>query len=393
MHVGNAVVGAEVNQNNDAQRQQELAYLKSMAFQGIVPNEPQPQEITQQEPQSTETVVQSLPTPTANDTEVIDIDVFLKDTFGFENIDAAKNAFLEYNQLKTATPQPQFSNEESKLMYDYIANNKEDDLYKKLEARQKIKNVENLNDQDKLKLYIRLQNPLFDDELINDEYNSLYTVSEDKFKNDLDEIDSLALRKEKLRAQQRIMNDVEKANDYFGQYKSKIEFQPLQQEQKIDENYSAYQSRMENDITEYKNNIEPAINNLRQDELAMQLKIEDTQNQMDFNLSIEVTPEDFQQAKADALDLEKYLNDSIYKDNKFIAANYGKMMLVSRNFDKYARSIARQAVMAERKRVTTTNAQGGVNSNVGRDYNLEGMQTQNDAYKFAFPGGRLNKVS
>lgn len=391
MTEGNAVIANEEVAQEQSNQQQELAMLRAMAFQGVVPNQAEPTNEAQTQAESANDIVAD----TNNDTEVVDVVSYLKNNFGFENEDQAKAAFNEYNELKTKVQQPaqpQFANEETRLWYDYITNGKEEELYTKLGQRREVKNVDNLSDQDKLKLYIHLQNPLFDDELINDEYNSLYTVSEERFKNDLDEVDQLALRKEKLRAQQRIMNDVGKANEYFGQYKSKIELQPIQQAQNVDPNYEAYKSSMEKDMQEYTTNIEPAIKSLKQEELAMQFKIEDAQNQMDFNLSIEVTPEDLEQAKANALDFENFLNKNIYKDNKFMANNYAKLLLVSQNFDKYVRSAARQAVMAERKRVTTSNAQGGIyrgNGNGARDYNLEPLQAQQGAYNFAFPNGKL----
>ncbi len=374
--------------NNDAAQQQaaDLSYYASLAFDGVVPTENNGEQQSQNiNAQGGNNIVDG-----QENVETVDALAFIKEKFGVDSIEDAQKVFQEYNEFKKNPPksEPTFSNEEAKRWYEYFTQDKEEELYKSLSARQKIKNIDTFDDNQRLKQYIRMTNPLFDDELVEDEFNTLYTVDEKKFEDEIGEVNKIALKKEQLRTKQRIMNDVEKANEYFNQYKSKIELPSIQQQPTIDNDYEAYKASTAESVIHYQKEVEPAIKNLKETEVGMQFKVADAQNQMDFNVSIDVTPEDLTQAKQAALDLQKFLDDSCYKDNKFMPAPYVSLFLKAQNLDKYAQSIARQAVMAERKRVTLKNSMGGGNGyNAGmRDYDLGKHDELKQLEQMAFPG-------
>ena len=314
-----------------------------------------------------------------------DVNAIIKEHTGYDSIDLLK---AEIESLKSANKEPQpitYAKEEAKKWHQYILEGKEEDLYKNLHARMQIKDADAMSDEQKLKLFIKLQNPLFDEELIDDEFSQLYKVDEAKFKNDFDEVDNLSLRKEKLRTQQRIQNDVQKAAEYFQQYKSKIELPNIQAQQQTDEAYESFQASLQKEQELYTNVVVPGLQSVKEGDVQMNFSIDDVNNQMKFDLNIAVTPQDLDNAKKEALSIGQYLTKIGYdKDGKFLANRLVQMILRDQNFDKYAQTLARQAVNAERKRVVSANTPN--NGYTQRDYTQEDNSDLKKLEHFAFMG-------
>lgn len=361
-----------------AELKQQFEYHTAMAF-GEVPTV----SATQQEnivtnPENPDDKGASVAaTQPANDFDIVDPSEYLKAELGIESVDAIKAAFAELQELKSKAQTPaeiKFANDEAKKWFDYFREGKEDELYNALHGRKQVKNLETYSDEQKLKLYIQMQNPRFDQELIDDEYNSLYKIDEERLKNpDTDEVDPLKLRKERMRMQQRIENDIAKANDFFGQYKTKIELQDISApKQEIDQAYQDYQASIAQSQQEYANVIVPSVNSLKETDVQFSVKVDDPNNQMQFELSVVPDVNDFNTAKNDALDYSGYITKTFYDDKgNFNAAKLNRAILLEKNFEKYAQSIARQAVNAERKRVIAKEAGGG---GVVRNFNVNPQQ-------------------
>lgn len=342
--------------------------------------QPTSQEQTIPEPEAvqSENVNTEIPQP-----QSVDINAILKEQLGYDSIDTLK---AEIESLKSAQPQSiQYANEEAKKWHQYILEGREEDLYKNLQVKMQMKDLDTMNDEQKLKLFIKLQNPLFDEELIEDEYNQLYRVSEDKFKNEYDELDTLALRKEKLRTQQRIQNDVQKAAEYFQQYKSKIELPPIQTQQQIDEGYESFKASLQKEQELYTNVVVPGLQSVKENDVQMNFSIDDLNNQMKFSMNVAVTPQDLEAAKKESLSIGQYLSKTVYDEKgNFLPNRLVRMILLDQNIDKYAQTLARQAVNEERKRVLNSNTPN--NGRIQRDYTQEDDSDLKRLEKFAFMG-------
>jgi len=357
--------------------QEQLQYHAAMAF-GEQPPATAPSTIqeTSESPNQEGASVEN-PQPTIQPTEeVVDPAVWLKSELGVDSVDAVKAALQELNQLREKANTPAeiaYANEEAKKWHTYIKEGKEDELLNSLQGRKMVKNLETMSDEQKLKLYIRMQNPRFDDELVQDEYDSLYKLNEEKFRNELDEVDQLRLRKEKLRMEQRIENDVAKASEYFSQYKTKIELPDLpSSKQDIDQDYLDYKASIAQSRQDYGNVIVPSVSSLKETDVQFTIKVDDPNSQMQFDVSITPDVNDFNTAKKESLDLFGYITKTYYDDKgNFNAAKLNRAILLEKNFDKYAQSIARQAVNAERKRVVSKETgEGGL----VRNFNVNPQQ-------------------
>lgn len=338
----------------------DIAALAAFAFQDQSPK-------NQPAAQATEpTVAVPATEPASNAAPVVSDDeaqALIKEIFGVEGgIEVVKQQWDELQALKANPPKAEltYANEEAKKWAEYFAAGKEDELYQSLHGRQQVKNVESLSDDQRLKLYIKLNNPLYDSELVDAVYEKNYTFNEAQFKDEEGKInDTLGYRLAKVDALQRMQQDIQKANDFFAQYKTKIELpviQPTAQTTK-DEAYEAYKASTAKAQEDYNNVTVPAINSITDKDVPLAFKVTDPNNQMDFDVNLAIEPADLAAAKQAALNLRGFLNDEFYdKDGKLKGNELVKMIALYKNFGKYAQSSARQAVNAERKRVITKEA-------------------------------------
>jgi hypothetical protein len=127
-------------------------------------------EQSQIEPTTTPTVE----TQETTETPTIDYSSFVKETFGFETVESAKEEIENLKKLKDQKPQFEFSNEDSRKLYEAFTSGKEDDIYSYLSKKKEVERLSNaeVNEQtalDILKLSLKSKN----EDLTNDEVNFL----------------------------------------------------------------------------------------------------------------------------------------------------------------------------------------------------------------------------
>jgi hypothetical protein len=274
---------------------------------------------------------------------------------GFADLEDAKAKIAEWQKIKDTpqTPQEiQFANEESKKVHQLLKEGKVQEVISYYSAKETLANIDTMGQEEKLKLYIKMQNPKFDQELIDDEYRELYSIDED----DPDFIDPMKLRKEKMRLAQRLENDTQKAQEYFSQYLQKVELPDITPATAvIDKDYEAWKASSA-ETSEYEQKVvAPAIAAITEDSMKMAFEVNDANNQMNFGVSFTPVKEDLEVAKKDAANMIDFLTQVAYdKDQKLRPTEMAKMTYLYKNFDKLAQSLMRQAVNAERKRVVET---------------------------------------
>ena len=352
----------------------QISEFERMAFGGekIISQEPISAPSTETPPTAATEI-----TPATPAEQVLDASDFLKTNFGWESIEAAKAELEKLRTTPTATAaEIAFANEESKKLHQLLKEGKTKEVRNYLEAQELMTGLDTMADEQKLKLYIKMQNPKFDSELVDDEYNSFYKLDEDNYLDD-----PMKLRKERLRMEQRKENDINKANEYFSTYKQKIELPDiLPQQSVVNSDYEDYKASTAKSLEDYNNITVPGINSLKETDIQLKASINDANNQMQFDVSVVPEREDFEKARQNSLSVFDYLTKTCYdQSGKFLPDRLARMVLINDNFDKYARSIARQAVNAERKRVIATETRG--NGSVQRDFNTTPVE-QTELQKF-----------
>lgn len=355
--------------------------LESLIFEEPLPKPTQPEA---QQPESTPepaTTEQAPAEPAAPD-----YTPFVKE-FGFEKLEDFK---AEFENLKKLKDQPKeqtaeeikFANEQSKKVYEALLAGKTKEVKQYLQVQEMLEGYDTMSTEDKLKLQIKLKNPRFDDELVEDEYNALYSIDEDQFD------DPMKLRKEKIRLQQRLENAALEADEFISKYKQKIELPEIEkQKQGIEsdpdfEAYKDYQASTAELVEHVEKVIRPALMSVKENDVQMNFALKDENNQMDFQMAIDIKPEDLENARKAAFSWNEFFN-SVTSDEKgdYSASKALQVILKLQNFDKYVTAAARQAVNAERARVLKEETPS---SGEGRDYNIVKPNPREDVEKLVF---------
>jgi len=371
--VDEAIVTEVVEQSTEVSPEQAITDMMNYAFD-VVPESPVETIINANENEETQQQEKVLNNTTETNAPQVDYNLFVKEIFGKETVDDVKAEWMELQALKAqpkTAEEIKFANEESKRVYENLLAGNTKLVKKHLDAQELLEGVDTMGDEQKLKLYIKLQNPLFSDKLVEEEYEELYNL--DEFA-----IEEHKLEREKIKLQQRKINDTVKAAEYFAQYSSKLELPEINkapQQKIVDESYEAYKASMTSADEAYNNITVPKVNALKETDIPLKVSVNDANNQMQFDVSIEPTKEDFIKAKEGALGIMNYITGKCYdKDGNLDATKLARIVLLNDNFDKYVQSAARQAVNAERKRVIALEATGG--SSGQRNYDVNGEKTE-----------------
>ena len=151
------------------------------------------QQETQGQQQTTttqETATQEQPAQT----EQFDYNKWVNETFGFENVDVAKSEIENLKKLKAEPPkfEPQFANENSKTIYEYLVEGKEDDVAEVLLNKRQIDKLlkSDLNDADAaeqmVKLSLKQKNKELTDSEVEFMFNQQYSAPEKPIKGYLE---------------------------------------------------------------------------------------------------------------------------------------------------------------------------------------------------------------
>ena len=266
-------------------------------------------------------------------TPIININDYLKG-LGYQSEDDFKKEITELKKLKDTPPviapiEPEFVNEESKKIYQNLkaGNTKEVKAY--LDAQELLANADSLQDEQKLKLFIKLQNPKFDKDLIDDEFNERYTFDEDNFTGD-----DLKLRKEKVKLSQRLEDDLLKAQDYFKQYQAKIELQNIEPTPAIDDNFKTYQENLAVAQEEHKVLLDK-LSKISEKDINIKLNYADEASKINFDVDYKADKEGFDKAKDAVADYSKFLAENYYtQDGSPIVDKLTADIYKIKNFDK-----------------------------------------------------------
>lgn len=378
----------EVTQEQSQNQQPSVAELAAFAFNK--PLQEQNSQAAATTTQATDNSVQqtALTETIAQPVGVPDYNAFVKETFGVDNVDAAKAEWLSLQELKVkpaSAAEISFANEQSKKIYNHLLKGETKLVYDYLDAQEKLGNVGSLDADQQLRLFYKMQNPLYDDEIIDLKLKKEYGFNEEDYKDEDGKItDHTGYRLAKADSAFKKQNDLQKAKDFFTQYQTKIELPDIQTPQtNVDEDYTAYKASNASADEAYNNVTVPGIKALKEADVSLKVSINDANNKMQFDINIVPEQTDFEAAKQDSLSLSQFLKKTCYdKDGKFVPQNLQRLVLLSNNFDKYGQAIARQAVNAERKRVIEQETAG---NGMQRNFQTQVEPSEMDALKaFAF---------
>ena len=306
------------------------------------------------------------PAAAPSDDDVFDETDYLNKTYGFESAEKLKEALEELKNLK-ATPALKQLDEQSKLIYDYLAEGKTDEVLGLLSGMKSVRGLEGKTEEEKLKYWLKTQNPLFEDNDINYEFKQLYEVEKSKYTNENEEVDEQAYRIAQLKAKQRMQSDLARAEEYFVKFKDGLKLSPLTIAQPAVDPEVESIRQMLKDAPRLTAETKAAYAKLSPADLKAMVKLIDEANQIDVESSFEPDKEGFDNAVALASDLDAFLKQYISsEDGSPLRQKFAQDIYFARNREKIIQQAMLDAVNATIKRFI--NKPSGGSNNGQRNY-------------------------
>lgn len=303
-----------------------------------------------------------------------DANAFVKENFGTDSLEEAKAQWLALQELKANPPKPVFDSEQIKQAYSIL--DKQERLGALLEAEVTAANAPQIIKESFKEKYKGLTQ-----EQIDYKFNKSYGLPKEPVQNIVEDDEEF---------EQRIVEYKEKCKDIemdmiieanvikpeLAKIKEELKFPEIEsQGLQNDEDYEAYKASSAAVSKQATEVIIPAINSLKMQDVNFAFKVDDANNQMQFDLSLTPTAEDFEKARQDSLSFDNFVANICYDEKgNFNSKALMELVLLHNNKDKYIQSVARQAVNEERKRVV---AKETGNSNLlNRDFNVNTDKTE-----------------
>ena len=299
------------------------------------PSQPIQQEIVEEQPLQEE--------------EVLDEEDFIKQrTDGrFSSWDELQSA-LEEQQ----TQQIKFENEASEILYNLIAEGKINEVADILYNKKIADEIKTKPDEEVLKSYIKFQNPEFDNDDIEAEYQEKYSIDEFAF-------DESKLKREQKKLNQKVKNDVSEARQFFESMSEEIKFPQYTQQQQVEpqEDTEAQEERQK--FLDSLNGVESRIG-------SIPFNWKDDKASLSINGKFEIPAQEASKYREAAESLQDYYGERYYQDGKYNSEKLLKDLYIADNFDKIVQSVISQTanqtrieMLKQRKNITTDIEQQG----------------------------------
>jgi len=302
--------------------------IQESAVESVQPTE----QATEQPVQPSEDVIQM----SASDLEdssgmddVIDEDDFIKSK--------TEGKFSSWDEVYAAIEQqsqPKFENELSEAVYQMLLEGKTEEIFEILGTKQFAADVQNMEDEDVLKAYIKVQNPDFDDQDVEDEFNESYAIDEYQF-------DESKLKREQKKLSQRIKTDVQDAKEFFESLAQDIKLPDFSRQV---EQAPQQDTEMEAMIQEQRSLYLQSLQGVESRIGTLPFQWKDEKANMSVSGKFDIPAQELSKYRQAAENLEDYQVNRYYKDGQYMSDKMVKELYIADNFEKILNSAISQAV-------------------------------------------------
>jgi len=293
--------------------------------------------------------IESIAEQELTEEEVLDEEDFIKQrTEGMYSSWDELQAALQEQQTK----QIKFENETSEILYNLIAEGKINEVADILYNKKIADEIKTKPDEEVLKSYIKFQNPEFDNEDIEAEYQEKYSIDEFAF-------DESKLKREQKKLNQKVKNDVSEAREFFESMSEEIKFPQYTQQQQDEpqEDTEAQEERQK--FLDSLNGVESRIG-------SIPFNWKDDKASLSINGKFEIPAQEASKYREAAESLQDYYGERYYQDGKYNSERLLKDLYIADNFDKIVQSVISQTanqtrleMLKQRKNITTDVEQQG----------------------------------
>ena len=314
----------------------ESAYESLLSGKTNIKEEPEQTLEPTAEPQSADVIQMNaeeayVPSEEASAMEdVIDEDDFIK-----SKTDGKFSSWDEVYEALEQQAQPKFENELSEAVYNMLLEGKTEEIFEILGTKQFAEDVQNLPDEDVLKAYIKVNNPDFDDNDVEDEFNESYSIDEYNF-------DESKLKREQKKLSQRIKNDVQDAKQFFENLAQDIKLPELSRRQV--EETPQEDVEMDAMIQEQRSLYLNSLKGVETRIGSLPFQWRDEKANMSVNGKFDIPAQELSKYRQAAENLEDYQVNRYYKDGQYQSDKMVRELYIADNFDKILNSAISQAV-------------------------------------------------
>ena len=262
--------------------------------------------------------------------DVVDEDDFIKSK--------TEGKFSSWDEVYAAIEQqaqPKFENELSEAVYQMLLEGKTEEIFEILGTKQFAADVQNMEDEDVLKAYIKVQNPDFDDQDIEDEFNESYAIDEYQF-------DESKLKREQKKLSQRIKTDVQDAKEFFESLAQDIKLPDFSRQQV--EQTPQQDTEMEAMIQEQRSLYLQSLQGVESRIGTLPFQWKDEKANMSVSGKFDIPAQELSKYRQAAENLEDYQVNRYYKDGQYMSDKMVKELYIADNFEKILNSAISQAV-------------------------------------------------
>ena len=287
--------------------------------------------------------------PLQSEEEVLDEEDFIKQR--------TDGKYSSWDELQAALQEQQvqqikFDNEASEALYNLIAEGKINEVADILYNKKIADEIKTKPDDEVLKSYIKFQNPEFDNDDIEAEYQEKYSIDEFAF-------DESKLKREQKKLNQKVKNDVSEAREFFESMSEEIKFPQYTQQQQVEpqEDTEAQEERQK--FLDSLNGVESRIG-------SIPFNWKDDKASLSINGKFEIPAQEASKYREAAESLQDYYGERYYQDGKYNSEKLLKDLYIADNFEKIVQSVISQTanqtrieMLKQRKNITTDTEQQG----------------------------------
>src|SRR5574342_578962 len=169
---------------------------------------------------------------TSSDEEVIDSDIYLEQNFGWKN---TSDGIKELTELRKLT---QFSNEDSKKLYEAIAGGKEEEVYALQHKKRELSQLDQLKAEEVIRMNIRYNNPHYKSADVEDVFEDQYSKPAKPIQSEDEEDVDYSVRVQKWQQQvdkidRKIERDAFAAKEHLAKYKNELVLPDIPKQEQV----------------------------------------------------------------------------------------------------------------------------------------------------------------
>lgn len=305
----------------------------------------------------------------SSDEVIFDEEKYVKDTWGFENVELGKKEIEELRAFKTKPPAVEpikFDNEDSEKLFKAFTKGDKKEIYSLLEKHEKLDTITKSevtkdNAADIIKLGMQLGNSRLTKDDIDFQYKELYGLPKEPVQKATEEEDDFKERHEEWKersanVEMKRIVAAKMAMPELEKHKTEIKFPEITDT--VDEGYLQYKKALE-ELPQVAEAMKEIYKPFTSKSLELKIPFTDETNKIGFEYQYEPDAESFNRSKELAMDSSKFMDNFKTSDGKFDNLKYLQAIDFALNKDKYILEAMKQTKNATIKAFLPDNSGSG----------------------------------